>query len=186
MREVNWDVRLLTAAKDGDADGVAAALREGANPLVRNSKGMTALMAAAECGDMDCVGVLLGVSDTKGKDNDGMTALMYAARKGAWDCVGVLLPLSDAKEGNGDGWTALMLAASHGHLECMEALLPGSDVFAVTVHGITARGLARVNGQVSCESLLEGFEGVVRDEVELERSAPRVRGGRKSGCGGSL
>lgn len=58
-------------------------------------KGSYPLRVAAEHGDIDCVKMLLPLSDPKAL---GSMALVWAARSGKADCVRLLLPVSDVKK----------------------------------------------------------------------------------------
>lgn len=66
---------LLDAASIGRPEDVAHWIAAGADPMARDTAGFTALMHAAFCGSLPCVGMLLPLSrldDTDGHGNDAM------------------------------------------------------------------------------------------------------------------
>jgi len=128
-----------------------------------DSKGITALMAAAKKGHADCVAALLPASDANARDQDGATALMRAAKKGHLECVKLLLPASnpdqvllnsDDEPSDTDGDTALILAARHGHAACAQALAAVSDVGHENALGRNALEAAVLNDNLECAQAL--------------------------------
>lgn len=88
---------------------------------MRDNKGKTALMYAAEVGADGCVEILMahesGIQDSKGN-----TALMYGAKAGHFGCVELLAPL-ESQFINSAGYTALMMAACGDFSDCVDALV---------------------------------------------------------------
>lgn len=74
------DNALLDAASFGRVETVMQCLASGANPKARDTAGLTALMCAAYEADIECLKVLLPVSDLMDEDGSGNTALSFAAR----------------------------------------------------------------------------------------------------------
>lgn len=103
---------------------------------VQNSKSAnnsdTALMLAADKGNIETVQALLAKGADVNTENDGNTALMLAAMNGHAEIVQALLAKGadvNVKANNSD--TALMEAAADGHTEIVQALLTnGTDVNA--------------------------------------------------------
>ena len=84
----------------------------------RGEGGRTALMYAADSGNLDCVKFLVGIKGEIGKqDNSGNTALMYAAKKGFLDCVSVLVD-EENNIINNENKRAVNFAIENGHGEC--------------------------------------------------------------------
>ena len=136
------DQELVSAAQAGDAAKVSSLLAYGANP---RSKKSGALVAAGENGHVECVRLLLPVSDAKAAES---LALRVAANYGHAECVRMLLPLSDAKAEN---FYALRSAACSGHVECVRMLLAASDAKAMNSYALQ---LAAANGHAECVRLL--------------------------------
>ena len=88
-----WDAELFYSSRDGDIDGVNAALAQGGGVTVRNSQGFTPLLAAAYNGHTDICGLLLAhgsnVNEVDPETKD--TALDYAAFYGHNASVEALL-----------------------------------------------------------------------------------------------
>src|ERR1035441_5351398 len=73
---------LLTAARNGNTDGVRAALASGVNLEAKGSDGRTALIWAAAQGHADIVRLLLAKgADAQARDKEGLTAYDLADRK---------------------------------------------------------------------------------------------------------
>lgn len=88
-------LKLLEAARKGDAAGVQRALRSGARSNVRDTFGRTPLMLAAMNARTDALSVLLRAgADTSALDHDGATALELARAQKREPAVGLLLPVT--------------------------------------------------------------------------------------------
>jgi hypothetical protein len=140
--------RLMEAAGSGDLSGLIQALDGGANAKWDGSE---ALARAAWGGHVECVELLIEVSDAKAGDS---WALRQAAESGHVECVRLLMEVVDAKW---DGSAALGAAAAEGHSECVRLLLPASDPLAVGIDGLDAAGLARQGGHVEVAAMIEAF-----------------------------
>src|SRR5688572_8318153 len=105
---------LLEAVERGDAAGVRALLRGGANPSVARGDGLTALHVAAQTGNLEIARLLI----------DARADVRAETRIGAY--------------------TPLHLAAGRGHADVIDALLDaGADVAARTTStGVTPLHLA--------------------------------------------
>ena len=80
-----------------------------------------ALRTAAKEGHIECVKLLLPVTDPK---LNSSLALRFAVAEGHLDIVKLLLPVSNIKKGEN---SALCWAAMNGHLECVKILIDALD-----------------------------------------------------------
>jgi ankyrin repeat protein len=163
-----WNARLRQAAERGDLSALVQALDGGADALKGDS---LALRWAAAAGHVDCVRLLIPVSDPLAWDS---YALRAAAGNGYARCVELLIPASDAKAE--DSW-ALRRAAEEGRTECVKLLIPASDPLAKRVGSLDAAGLARKNGHVEVAAMIEAFieAGALSDCAQKAKSGPRVK-----------
>ena len=117
----------IRAAAWGDTpwgtDRLKALIAAGADVNAKGKAGKTALLVAAENGQVDNVNLLIAAgADVNATDNRGSTSLIFAARLGSLDCVKALIAAgADVK--NNNGYTALTLAADNGHAGCVKALM---------------------------------------------------------------
>ncbi|HQL82806.1 MAG TPA: ankyrin repeat domain-containing protein, partial [Spirochaetota bacterium] len=121
-------------------------LAAGADADLKNSNGMTALMFAANFGQMDSVKYLIKAgAKVNETDNDGWSPLLHAI-KGAFEpAVPEYLVSKGADVGMKakGGWTPLMEAAARGKTEIVRFLIKaGADVNARSDEGRTATGYA--------------------------------------------
>lgn len=101
---------LLKCARQGDSEGVLAALQKGAFTETRRP-----LVIRPESQDDE---------RREGPTTDSMTPLMLASQRGSAECVRVLLKArAEIHAVEGDGWTALHFAAKDCSLEVCKLLL---------------------------------------------------------------
>ena len=139
---------LVWAVKDGSADGVRNALKEGAeiNGVV---DGRTALHCAAYADLPDMVTLLLDSGADAGTAIEGGTALHDAAERGNTRCVAILLErgVPVDQPNTESGHTPLMWAALGGRTEAVKLLLEkGADRSLKNQAGKTAVDLANEYG----------------------------------------
>src|SRR5947207_4497070 len=118
-QETSANVRLLAAARAGDAAGVARALFDGATPNARNRVGETALVITLKNGQTDLARRMLDAgTDVNLAAVNGITPLMAAAHGGHVEMVRTLLA-KDAEIGAIDRLqkNAMTYAAGQGHAE---------------------------------------------------------------------
>ena len=130
------ELRLLTAAADGDTAAVRRLITEGADVTARRADGATALLWAAHRDDLELVDLLLGAgADVNAADDNGVTALERAAENASPAMVEKLLTAgASTRAARNSGLTPLMTAARTGHQGVVETLLRhGADVDAATV-----------------------------------------------------
>ncbi|KWX13764.1 hypothetical protein QR46_2215 [Giardia duodenalis assemblage B] len=136
--DVETAKRHLNEMDERNSDGDTAytlAARAGHEDIVElldptTSQGVTALMRAAERGDVDTVKAFTSLqtgrkaeySEINGWKMYEGTALMRAAAHGHTEIVRLLVEY-EGRIQDADGQTALMMAAYHGHLECTKLLL---------------------------------------------------------------
>ncbi|XP_046563153.1 serine/threonine-protein phosphatase 6 regulatory ankyrin repeat subunit B-like isoform X2 [Haliotis rubra] len=120
---------------------IQALLKEGANVQMQNRKGQTPLHCAARNKCMECVELLLPVSDVNAQDTDGNTALHFSFLSDEPHSHEVIQALlengADVGIKNKKGETPLHCAARNQCMECVELLLPLSDVNAQDGDGNT-------------------------------------------------
>lgn len=108
----------------------------------RDSKGWTALMYAAQNGNLETVKTLIEEhqADVNALSHDGGTALMCAAINGKSCVVDLLLKHeANVNVATDTGWTALMGATKKDHYFIAKTLLEhGADANAATNQGFTA------------------------------------------------
>jgi ankyrin repeat protein len=131
---------LLQAVRRGDAAGVKALLRQGADAGARDIDGSTALMWAAAYGDVELMDALLDKgADVNAANRAGATALMWSIGDAAK--VKRLLGRGAAVNVRGNsGYTPLMIAASgEDSFEVLKLLLDhGAAVNESSSGGFTA------------------------------------------------
>jgi TonB family protein len=114
---------LMRAARDGEVWKIRDLVQSG-DINAKDRYGWTALIYAAEKGDLESLSTLLSHSaDPNVKDESGNTALMYAAEEGRLDQVNAMLRSSpDINAANDEGLTALNFALRKGRADAAEAL----------------------------------------------------------------
>jgi ankyrin repeat protein len=148
MKQKALNVQLRLAARSGDLAAVEQALEDGANARDADSG---ALSLAAEAGHVECVRLLLPVSEPMANES---CALRRAASGGHVECVRLLIPVSEplARQSY-----ALRWAAEKGHADCVALLLPASDPLAVGDCGLDAARLARSRGHLDLAGMIDAF-----------------------------
>ena len=133
--------------------------------------GQTALMVAARAGHVECVRILLPLSNPKTALNgSGWTALTLAAIRGHDECVRLLLAAGGAKGLDRDGQSAMVTAASVGSETSLRAL---RILLAANRAGIPEK--AR-------ETVLKALEGAARNgEAGSARQLVDAAGGLSEG-----
>lgn len=148
--------KFLDSARSGDLVLVNELLASKVDIDCSNCYGMTALMIAAEMGNIDIVRVLREGSHHANAyiaDCWGMTALMYAAHRGRTEIVRLLnsppLPSVFLNAVSGLGHTALSLAAKRGSVEMLTFLHEqGASLDTLHEHGDTVVGCALIEGKI--------------------------------------
>ncbi len=126
----------------------------------RDNEGRTALMKAAELGEVESINKLVKRgADVNARDNYGFTALTYAAFEGQVEAIEVLVRCgADVNAKANNGIMALMVAAAVGQAKSIEALVRcGADVNAKNEEGKTALTIAQDEGHSSIVSLLKRY-----------------------------
>jgi ankyrin repeat protein len=140
----------IAAASFGDPLLLSELVRH-YDPRLADADGRTALMDAAwscrfsaedrpeESLSIQCLKILLPLSDPTAQTSTGLTALMCA---GSAQAATILLPVSEPKVTDERGRTALMHAVQGNRPRVVEALLSSSNVNAVSEAGATALDFA--------------------------------------------
>lgn len=127
MRDKSANEKLITAAYDGDIDGIKKAVQSGADLSYLDDQSFSALHRAAfDQVDPDVVDVLLVAgADIEQKSGDAnRTALMLAASVGNTGvCQRLILKGADYQVRDSFGWNALHLAIRSKKFETVEAIL---------------------------------------------------------------
>lgn len=127
--------------------------------LAKGPDGGTALMRAAESGDVEMTRTLVEKgADVNARDTDKKTALMRAAERGYAEVAKILLSKrAEVNAKDDDRKTALMRAAEGGHAETVQELLgKGADIKARTYYEQDALMYAVDNGHADVvRALLE-------------------------------
>lgn len=105
---------LINAVRKGDFEKVKKYISEGVNVNVKNSNGITALIAASMSNQENIVKYLLSIKniDVNGVDKTGQTALMWAIGRGNYNIANMLLKDSriDVAKRNKSGGSSLLAA----------------------------------------------------------------------------
>lgn len=135
------DAALLRAAAEGDADGVALALRAGANLEARDDHRRTALLLAATHDHVD-VGIMLAAlgADPDALDDRHDTPWLLTGVTGSVAMLEALLPANpDLSIENRYGGLSVIPASERGHVDYVRrVVLTGIDVNHVNRLGWTA------------------------------------------------
>jgi len=150
LKEMGYEISaqgFLQSVTKGDTAAVSLFLAAELSPDTRNEAGLTALMIAAEAGQLDVVKILVdNKAEVSAVDNEsGWTALHFASTKGHAEIITLLLNSGASVEAlTQSGETALMLATESERDEAVKALIEGkADVNVTRSHdGYTALHLA--------------------------------------------
>ena len=157
--------QFLEMCKEGNTQGVIAAINAGVNVNAKDNDDVTALMCAADFGHTETVNALIKAgSDVNAKSNTiGVTALMLAAANGHTETVNALIDAGADDLTDNDGNTALMYASAIGNAETVNALIvAGSDVKHKDKNGKTALDYARKNPKLKGTDALKQLERLSR------------------------
>ena len=154
------DARLLAAALAGDAEGVAAAARDGANLETRDADDRTSLLIAATQDHVDVAKVLVELgADPNALDNRHDTAWLVTGVTGSVAMLEVLLPANpDMTIRNRYGGISVIPACERGHVEYVRRVVQtDTDVNHINDLGWTALLEAVILGDGS-----EPYQEIVR------------------------
>ncbi|MEO6199713.1 MAG: ankyrin repeat domain-containing protein [Cryobacterium sp.] len=135
------DAELLRAAREGDADRVAFALRAGANLEARDARARTPLLLAATHDGVDAARVLVALgADPDALDDRHDTPWLVTGVTGSVAMLETLLPASpDLTISNRYGGLSVIPASERGHVSYVERVVTtGIDVNHVNDLGWTA------------------------------------------------
>eukprot|EP00057_Strongylocentrotus_purpuratus_P024380 XP_011678854.1 PREDICTED: kinase D-interacting substrate of 220 kDa isoform X3 [Strongylocentrotus purpuratus] len=124
----------------GNTGSARDLLRRLHNVDIRDEGGQTALMCAAQVGNLELVQeLLLKGADVKAMDEDKWTPLIFAAREGHLDIAKALLDKgAEVDHADVNGWTPLMWASYKGHTDvCVELLERKGNPNVQAHHGVT-------------------------------------------------
>jgi ankyrin repeat protein len=162
----NNDLRLIEAAKRGDAAAVRFLLAEGVDVNASEPDGSTALNEAVQRDNLEIADLLIAArADVRQATRYNITALRLACTNGNANMVDHLLKAgADANEVSEEGQPALMTAARNGKVDALGVLLAhGARVNATeTYKGQTALMWAASDGNAAAEDLLIEFGAEVK------------------------
>ena len=172
------DLRVVTAAMNGDLEAVRNLIREAADVNTSLGDGTTALHWAAEKDDAEMAQLLIyaGANIRATTRIGGYTPLFMAARRGAAPVVDVLLKSgSDVNVAAINDMTPLMFAALSGDRESVRLLVEaGADVNAREAeHGQTALIFAAAYDRADVIEELVEHQADLDLETELQEPAKR-------------
>ncbi len=149
---------ITVAAAEGNIARIRQLLAQNTHVNRQDSKGRTALIAAAIAGQPDVAAMLLEAgARTDLLDKLGNSALSWAAAQGEAEIVRRLIEAgADVDSQNRQGQTPLMLAAAKGRLQPVQLLLEaGADVAILDYTGRGVLGWARDGRDPRVERILE-------------------------------
>ncbi|XP_048239578.1 uncharacterized protein LOC124112111 isoform X2 [Haliotis rufescens] len=134
-------------------------VEKGADVGIKNKEGETPLHCAARRQCIECVKLLLPVSDVNAQDSDGDTALHSSVLSDEGHCHEVIQTLvekgADVGIKNKEGEIPLHCAASKQCVECVKLLLPVSDVNAQDSDGDTALHCSVLSDEGHCHEVIQ-------------------------------
>ena len=136
---------MIAARLEGNTDAVSLLLEKGAEVNAKDIQGGSALMQAANAGDLETLKVLIARgANVNAKATNGGTALMAAARNKCVSCLELLLARgADVTAATKRGITALAFAAPYGNTEIVKMLLEkGAEINSKDDGGYTPLMLA--------------------------------------------
>jgi ankyrin repeat protein len=149
---------LVDAARDGNLLQVMILLAQGMNPEQENQQGTTALIWAAERGNLPLVELLIrdGAKINYFSNGRNATALILAAENGRLDVVRALLKNdADVDLANQQGMTPLYMACHNGHLAVALLLIENkASINHPATTGTTPLIIAAQKGFSPIETLL--------------------------------
>ncbi|MFF0449037.1 ankyrin repeat domain-containing protein [Streptomyces sp. NPDC004609] len=124
------DTRLLEAARTGDAEGVAAALREGAEIEARDEQQRTPLLLASLGDHVEAARVLVAAgADPDAQDDRVDSAWLVTGVTGSVAMMRALLPARpDVTLRNRFGGVSVIPASERGHVAYVRAVLNETDI----------------------------------------------------------
>ena len=166
---------LMLATLHREIKCIYVLLINGADVEIKDDRGETVLMIAAQEGYTDGLQILLnaGAEVNNVSNKNGHTALMQAAQCGETGCLRILLRSgADINLRCNLSLTALMYAAMEGNAGCVELLLnQGADVNARSISDINVLMFAAEAGHSNCIHLLLSRGSEINAKDECGRTA---------------
>eukprot|EP00601_Ochromonadales_sp_CCMP2298_P019614 CAMPEP_0173314196 /NCGR_PEP_ID=MMETSP1143-20121109/25191_1 /TAXON_ID=483371 /ORGANISM="non described non described, Strain CCMP2298" /LENGTH=341 /DNA_ID=CAMNT_0014256751 /DNA_START=114 /DNA_END=1136 /DNA_ORIENTATION=- len=152
---------MLIAAERGETQRVIDYLTINGVPLnTKNNFGVSAIIFAANNGNVDLVQALVGIgAKIEDRSNNWRTPLLCASYWGHYDCVQYLTSVgANIAATDIEGMTPLMAATKNGNIEVVQLLLDrGADPLAKNVFNGTAMTIAQIQRNTDMISILQPY-----------------------------
>ena len=167
------NLRLLEAAKAGNAELVIQLLAEGADKETKDDRGSTPLHNAAFYGHVSVARALLQAgADKDAKTKDGETPLHSTSRRGQTAIAAMLIEAGADVDARADEMTPLHFAALTNSVQVVELLVKaGADVNANTEKGITPLRIAAGSRHTSVVDILRNAAGNASAQAPVAQPA---------------
>lgn len=153
---------LMEFVREGDIEGLKELIENSQGFGAKNSSGMTALMIAAEHGNVDAIRLLLPLEANR-RSNCGKTALMYAVKNSQLAAARELMVVEVGKRDK-NRKTALMFAVESASIELV-SLLAEHECRFKTQSGTTALMIAVKKGFIPALTILAEYEKGLTDNA---------------------
>jgi len=160
---------IFSLAKNGDAVGMRACLKSGANVNEATYTGSTPLWSAAQNGHAECVNILVAARANIDQAKDtGATPLFIAAQNGYKDIVEILIAgNATIDQANNEGVTPVFMASQKGYSEVVSALAAAKANLnqANTTHNNTPLAICAIEGHLDVAKELLKSRALVNQKV---------------------
>ncbi len=144
------DLKMITAAYDGNLKTVTELLNAGANPNASDAEGYTALIYAAAYGYTDIMKILISKGAKINYMANDANAMFAAVKNDNPKAIQMLIDVGASVNcEDANGYSPLMLAAQEGYAKTVEFLISkGAKIDKETKNGHTALSIAVQNNHI--------------------------------------
>ena len=179
---------LMLACAYGHKDIVLTLLENGADPIICDNKGNSALhhvlwSNSSEDNILGIIQTLLSWNiNVNAQNNNGITPLMIACSKGYTEAILLLLDKADPNITDNKGKTALMYTCENEHIKIIEHLLRTyeADPLQKSNNGISALSYAAYSGNIDVINILLHKYNPNQEEIEKAVTAACYGGHKES------